>query len=287
MNKRQFYMAICVIATATGCGDRKIDTGIFLDAPVSNLRFKTNSIEGFTGAGGSFNYRTSERIEFFIGALSLGSTFVNDVITPIDLVVNGSIDEARVINRAILLQSLDQDSDLTNGIQIPREAHGQAPESLAFAQASETFIQDTDLLTFVRTATGDNQKALVTATAARDHLLESLNSFVAEENTTTLSAVASQNTGQPGQRIVLTGIPSDDIISYEWQQSVRNPFDVTLRLGSQAGVDDLTEFQADFVVPEVVEVSNFTFTFVGETADGQNQQATVNIRVEPQGIQPL
>ena len=44
-------------------------TGVFLDAAVMNIGYRTASQQGFTNANGEFNYRPGEMITFFIGNL--------------------------------------------------------------------------------------------------------------------------------------------------------------------------------------------------------------------------
>lgn len=93
--------------------------GVLLDAEVGGVRFETPTQSGVTDTTGTFDYVAGEVISFYIGDILLGSTTGTDTITPINF-VPGASDEMNqhVTNILRFIQSLDSDSDLTNGIQI-------------------------------------------------------------------------------------------------------------------------------------------------------------------------
>ena len=101
-------------------------TGVFLDSPVEGLHYQTDTISGFTGENGTFMYHDGETVTFSIGTVMLGSAPANHIMTPIDL-VPGAFDETHptVTNMIRLLQSLDWDGDLTNGIMITETMHAE------------------------------------------------------------------------------------------------------------------------------------------------------------------
>lgn len=277
-----------------GCGDRKVETGTFIDSAVENLNYRTDSVEGATNFGGNFSYRKSETIEFFIGQLSLGSTVVDALLTPIDLVTDGSIDSTAVINRAVLLQSLDADGDADNGITIPAAAHIAAPPSLDFTQTTLAFAADATALTYLRTVKNDQTAVFIGADAARDHLLASLNNAVATDNSGAdeVTASAAPALAGNGEQVILTGVPGEGV-SFRWEQDVTNPSPVTLTLGSTAGQNDLTQFQASFIAPQVVEEAIYRFYFIVTDAANIETEAQVDVRITPGaqqggfGVQPL
>lgn len=117
-----------LLATAvTGCfgggssndnGDSSTRVGVFTDSPVAGLAYQTDTREGVTGADGSFHYRDGETVTFRLGDLELGSVQGAAQLSPLDLVDGADITSDRVTNMLVLLQSLDQDRTLNNGIQI-------------------------------------------------------------------------------------------------------------------------------------------------------------------------
>jgi inhibitor of cysteine peptidase len=102
-----------------------LKTGVFLDSTVDGLEYiaRTPSGEvvasGVTADGGKFLYKDGEIISFHVGDITLGETFANVQVTPVDL-VPGAYNETndKVTNIARLLQSLDLDGQPENGITI-------------------------------------------------------------------------------------------------------------------------------------------------------------------------
>jgi len=100
-------------------------TGVFLDSPVNGLKYKANPSgqTGTTRRGGKFICKAGDTIGFYVGDVALGQTLCKEIVTPIDL-VPGAIDETYplenpiVTNIARFLQSLDNDQDRTNAINI-------------------------------------------------------------------------------------------------------------------------------------------------------------------------
>ncbi|MDA8139233.1 MAG: carboxylesterase family protein [Desulfobacteraceae bacterium] len=97
----------------------KLQHGTFGDIPVSGVNFKSASRSGVTGQDGAFDYAANETVTFSIGALSLGAAAGAATLTPLDI-ISGATDagDQRVNNLLVLLQTLDADGDLNNGIQI-------------------------------------------------------------------------------------------------------------------------------------------------------------------------
>jgi len=122
----------------------------FVDSPVANLQYESLSHSGATDTGGHFQCDISEEVSFYIGALKLGSSICQRIITPqtiaaviqqtevpqtttsasgtvtsngtktITQIISTSLpDAAQVINRVRLMMTLDVDGDASNGIQLP------------------------------------------------------------------------------------------------------------------------------------------------------------------------
>ena len=94
-------------------------SGTFVDSPVAGLRYQTDSQQGTTDEQGSFAYRSDESVAFHLGDLKLGEAQGAAILTPLDL-VSGAEDHTddAVTNIAVLLQTLDQDGNASNGISI-------------------------------------------------------------------------------------------------------------------------------------------------------------------------
>ena len=130
-----------------------INNGQLIDAPVQGVHYESGSISGITGNLGEFQYEAGNTIRFFIGDIALGNA-VNGkaVITPLDLVPNGTIDTPAVINIARLLQSLDSRPD-DKQITIPAVLHAKAVHSNNAVSASIQDLDFSDETAFVNAAT--------------------------------------------------------------------------------------------------------------------------------------
>ena len=61
------------------------ETGVFLDSPVINIGYKTETLSGVTGPNGEYDYLPGETVTFFIGDLELPPTLAIGTVTPLDL----------------------------------------------------------------------------------------------------------------------------------------------------------------------------------------------------------
>lgn len=114
------FLSLVVVA---GCGSGGSETapssGIFVDSHVSGINYQTEGFTGLTNASGNFNYYSGRTVTFSIGSLTLGSATGADTLTPLSIVAGAAnSSDQRVNNILILLQTLDADGDLNNGIQI-------------------------------------------------------------------------------------------------------------------------------------------------------------------------
>jgi len=97
------------------------NTGLFLDAPVSGVEFESNSYSGKTDAQGLFKYKDGEETTFKINQIILGSVVPSKdgrIVTPLELFATQDVNDTRVVNTLIVLQSLDSDGNTSNGITI-------------------------------------------------------------------------------------------------------------------------------------------------------------------------
>src|SRR5690554_5225320 len=119
-------------------------TGTFVDSAVAGLDYEGERTRaGVTDDQGQFSYRRNETLHFSIGELALGSATGAEIITPLSITEGAdSAEDPRVVNRLILLQTLDADGDLNNGIQLTeaiREEVSRHAADIDFDQPSADF----------------------------------------------------------------------------------------------------------------------------------------------------
>ena len=109
-------------------------TGTFVDSPVSGLSYSTPTHSGLTNDLGEFAYLEGEQVSFSLGNTFLGVTQGAKQVTPFDLTGIKPLDSEleitnalqatdansfdRAINIATLLQTLDNDANPDNGIDL-------------------------------------------------------------------------------------------------------------------------------------------------------------------------
>ena len=96
-----------------------VATGVFRDSTVIGLGYRSGSHAGVTDSHGQFSYEVGQSITFFVGGLTLGTApNPKALMTPVDLVANGTGTSTYVVNVARFLMLLDRDGDPSNGIEI-------------------------------------------------------------------------------------------------------------------------------------------------------------------------
>jgi len=123
-----------------------IASGVFKDANVAGLEFESGGASGVTGSDGSFTYEVGEPVTFSIGSVLLGTVAGADVITPVDLVPNGTTATRAVQNIVRFLLMLDADGDPDNGIQISAAVRARASAWPAIDFDIDNFGGDVDVL---------------------------------------------------------------------------------------------------------------------------------------------
>lgn len=111
-------------------------SGVLLDDFIAGVAYESTSFSGTTDASGDFDCKSGETVTFKVGTLVLGNTPCLPVVTPIDLLTNGehkwnsvsftgnSVDELtsaqnkKLQRMLMILQTLDTDGDLSNGISV-------------------------------------------------------------------------------------------------------------------------------------------------------------------------
>ncbi len=101
--------------------------GVFA-GPVIGLKYQTPTMRGLTNERGEFGYRPGEIVTFLLGRLVLGATQGAPRVNLAQLVSRvsgniGKLSDPAVTNLARLLQTLDQDGDVENGVTIAPAVH--------------------------------------------------------------------------------------------------------------------------------------------------------------------
>lgn len=122
------FLAACG-SSGSDAGNPAIKEGIFLDSAVEGLNYESGGQSGITDEDGTFFFEEGQSIRFSLGGIVIGEAIPQSVMTPVEL-VGGAEDETHptVINISRFLQSLDDDGDLSNGIQISQNIRTLAKE---------------------------------------------------------------------------------------------------------------------------------------------------------------
>ncbi|MBW2376542.1 MAG: hypothetical protein JRF55_11230 [Deltaproteobacteria bacterium] len=175
---RRFALLLCALSPAlmvTGCPDavycnNGVCHGYYYDSLVSGLNYESRSEDGVTHTGvtgedddpGRFSYSEGDTVSFSLGDISLGQIVAKERVTPFDLVgieeraiggceVAADLPEdtdafRRVVNLAVLFQTLDTNGDHTDGIEIRSEVAALFEgSSFELDQPRTTFQADTEL----------------------------------------------------------------------------------------------------------------------------------------------
>ncbi|MBI2384239.1 MAG: tandem-95 repeat protein, partial [Gammaproteobacteria bacterium] len=208
--------------------------GRFVDDPVAGLGYATATLSGVTGTQGEFAYREGEVVRFRLGRIELGEAPGAAVLTPADLVdavgqvpaKAGTISD-NALNLARLLQTLDADCTLANGIQISETARSVAADaSLDLFQPVAEFERSEAVEAFIAAAAPDCAgDALIAAQTARDNLLDTLDYIASHGGAANRLPAAEAGpalTADEGERVMLAGSGADEdgsIVGYRWRQT--------------------------------------------------------------------
>lgn len=146
-----------------GSEQTEVNEGVFIDAHVAGLRYASQSTSGVTDAQGRFDFVPGETVSFFLGNLKLGESTGANIVTPLHIAgADATVDDTKVINLLRLLQTLDDDDNPDNGIDITRFTE------LNVSGADNVDLEsDNGLLQLVNEI--DNSKTVVSAGVAMAH----------------------------------------------------------------------------------------------------------------------
>ncbi len=134
-----------IVSACGGGGDaRSIPrTGVFLDAAVEGVDYVAGlAAKRTTSATGEFSCDDGNVVSFSLGGIALGTAAcgASTVVTPLSLAGGTNVKADGVVNRLLLLQTLDEDDDPSNGIRITAEvATALAGKSLDVGAAPAAF----------------------------------------------------------------------------------------------------------------------------------------------------
>ena len=160
--------------------------GNFVGPPARGIAYESGSLSGLTGQNGEFRYEEGGTVRFFIGDIRLGGEVKgSDLLSPIDLVDNGSEDHPAVINIARLLQSLDATSgdsvitipgSVVKEAVVTNEALFSSIQSLDFDD-DQSFVNAASALVAVLARDYPFTATLVDAVTAREQMLDSIEAW--------------------------------------------------------------------------------------------------------------
>ncbi|MFC3120072.1 DM13 domain-containing protein [Agaribacter flavus] len=172
--------------------DGTVLTGVFIDAAVAGLHFKTDSQEGSTNAEGEFSFISGEKIVFSIGDITFPEVEASEMITPLTVFNTDNTRDPRVLNMARLLQTLDQDGTPGNGITITDDAHNQANGVSVDFSSNDFDAQVNDVIANA----GADKTSLISAEEALTHLELSLGNMEISTDTCDIETDKKGFTGQ-------------------------------------------------------------------------------------------
>ena len=173
--------------TSTDTTTLSSTTGYVVDAAVQNMDYDCvadNDMNKVTGADGAFTCQNMSQVRFRIGEMVLGEINAlpqDNYVFPQDIlgVDRSNIMDTKVTAMAQLLQSLDENDDLNDGIQIAED------EKDLLAGAGTTFAAE-DLDQYMESISVDPTK-MRTQTEAQEHLratMQELNTHQDDERET-------------------------------------------------------------------------------------------------------
>ncbi len=149
--------------------------GVFKDSNVTGLSYVSGGQTGVTDAVGGFFYEEGGDVAFSIGKVELGSGAGKAVMTPVDLVTDGTLASAEVINKVRFLMMLDKDNTPGNGIVISQKVQAKAEswEAVDFAAVGFPTQNVNNIVTSASVGDGVEHE-LPDALAAATHLKTTL-----------------------------------------------------------------------------------------------------------------
>jgi len=137
-------LALALAACGGGSSNEPVKlsvNGSFVDGAVEGADYVAGTAaKAATGAKGEFSCKEGDTVSFSVGGMALGSAACASIITPLQLAGVTDVKDAKVVNRLLALQLLDEDNDPSNGIKITAEVKAAlAGKSADFGAAAADF----------------------------------------------------------------------------------------------------------------------------------------------------
>jgi len=249
-------------------------TGVFVDSAVENIRYRTQTLSGYTNALGEFKYAAGETVTFSIGSIDLPAITAAAKITPMSLAKGSSNPEYVFANLLVLLQSLDADQDPSNGIKLTEESKTLSSTGFSLNVSPDTFSSSNEIGSLnklitaakVRDKTGALATSPVTLESAQNHFVISNPGLLAVAN------IALASKALVGKTIVLDGSasvdPSSSAPSFQWR--------LTQAPGkSAASLNSLTANKVSFAA-DIVGAYEVSLT-VGTAEKARTSKTIINV----------
>ena len=202
---KKSLLTLAIMGALSGCGGGSdnaliaqllpgpVLAGQFGENAVSNVAYITSSgLSGTTDAQGRYSYRAGDTVKFSIGKIVLGQGPAGSLVTPIGLVSGATdFDNADVVKILQLLQTLDDDLNPANGINIA----SSVVTRLAALNAEKNVRDITDLTADVITPAfagfASGAPVLKTAQAAKLQFAEALGFVEASNQISQMAGVSN------------------------------------------------------------------------------------------------
>lgn len=180
-----------------------IASGVFVDSPVSGLKYVSGTETGFTSNQGTFLYEVGKPVTFYVGPIKIGTIPVGEMfVTPIDLVSGSGVSAStpQVVNIATFLQSIDNDGNPSNGIRITQAETNLIAKgtTINFAQSESAFAADGVVQSAVSTITSNSAsgaRGLMAAGTVQKNLTSAIDAHFAGSYSGTWTGTTSAPDG--------------------------------------------------------------------------------------------
>ncbi|WP_440903359.1 hypothetical protein ACMZOO_10860 [Catenovulum sp. SX2] len=162
-------------------GSNKVKlVGVLTDSPINNISYQTSSgLSGKTNQSGEFNYHADDSITFSLGSIEFPDIQAQALLTPLELMETRDVNAVKVVNLLRLLQTLDNDNQPNNGIDISETTIAAIEQAQINFQDFDTPITNFAQLSQIDSvlATFEGGKSLIEQQAAIEHFVGTLASF--------------------------------------------------------------------------------------------------------------
>ncbi len=212
-------LSLCAGLAACGGGsssnnnspdEPNIQTGVFLDSPVVNIGYRTETLEGVTNSLGEYEYIEGENVTFFIGELELPAANAAGTVTPLDIAGSYDTTNSTVVNILRLLQTLDEDGNPDNGITITDTAKVSATQ-VDFSLSESAFETSSAVVNLVANS-GSSNATLISSDDAISHFEEQL-----EESDISFGKLIGP-WELPNESVIFMYLPDGRYFAIQWEE---------------------------------------------------------------------